>query len=64
MHHAPIHGNQSLQVPFNKFSGLPCEDFAVFERQIRSSRSSIGLSAAPNGRRHHFLHLRLQEGAL
>ena len=61
MHHAPIHGNQSLPVPFIKFSGLPSEDFAVFERQIRSS---IGLSAVPNGRRHHFLHLRLQEGAL
>ena len=47
MHHAPIHGNQSLPVPFIKFSGLPSEDFAVFERQIRSS---IGLSAVPNGR--------------
>ena len=58
---ASIHGNQSLPVPFIKFSGLPFEDFAVFERQIRSS---IGLSAVPNGRRHHFLHLRLQEGEL
>ena len=40
---------------------LPSEDYAVFERQFRSS---IGLSAVPNGRRHNFLHLRLQEGAL
>ena len=61
MHLAPIHGNQSLPIPFIKFSCLPSEDFAVFERQIRSS---IGLSAVPNGRRYHFLHLRLQEGAL
>ena len=61
MHHAPVHGNQPLPVPFIKFSGLPSEDLAVFEQQIRSF---IGLSAVSNGRRHLFLHFRLQEGAL
>ena len=58
---APIHGNQSQPVRFNKLSGLPSEDFAVFERQIRNSNS---LYAVPNGKRHHFLHPKLQEGAL
>ena len=47
VHHAPIHGNQSLKKPSIKFSGLPSVDFEVFERQLRSS---ICLSAVPNGR--------------
>ena len=44
-HHAPLHGNQSSTVLFIKISGLHSEDFAVFERQIRSS---VGLYAVPN----------------
>ena len=61
VHRAPIHGNQSQPVHFNKLSGLPSEEFAVFERQIRNSNS---LYVVSNGQRHHFLHPKLQEGAL
>ena len=40
LHHNPTQGNQSLPAPFLKFSRLPTDDFAVFQRQIKKS---IGL---------------------